>query len=182
MGKYRLQRADAALLVVDVQERLCRVMPQDRLERLINRTLALIAGARQLGLPIVVTEQYPKGIGHTIEPLRSALGDSPRFEKMRFSAVSADVLAALKGRTQILVAGMETHVCVFQTTRDLLERGLRPILCKDAIISRVDEDRETALALARELGAIVTTAECVLFDLLVEAGTPEFKAISAAVK
>ena len=182
MKQARLDRADAALLVVDIQERLCRVMPAARLERLVNRTLALIEGARVLNLPVVVTEQYPKGIGHTIEPLRQKLANAPRFEKMRFSSVSADVLGALKDRKRILIAGMEAHVCVFQTTRDLLERGYQPFLCRDAIISRTDEDREAGLALARDMGATVTSTECALFDLLVEAGTPEFKAISAAVK
>jgi nicotinamidase-related amidase len=182
MRQIRLERADTALLVVDVQERLCRAMPPARLERLVNRTLALIEGARVLGLPVAFTEQYPSGLGHTIEPLRSKLGQAPRLEKVRFSSVSADLLAALSQRRRVLISGMEAHVCVFQTARDLVERGFTPYLCRDAIISRTDEDREAGLALAREAGALITTAEGALFDLLGEAGTPEFRTLSAAVK
>ncbi|HYX90554.1 MAG TPA: isochorismatase family protein [Myxococcaceae bacterium] len=182
MIQKRLERGDTALLVVDVQERLCRAMLQARLERLINRTVALLEAARVLGLPVAFTEQYPNGLGHTIEPIRSKLGQAARFEKVRFSSVSADLLAALGQRRTVLVAGMEAHVCVYQTARDLVERGFTPYLCRDAIISRTDEDREAGLALARDAGAVITTAECALFDLLGEAGTPEFRAISAAVK
>jgi nicotinamidase-related amidase len=182
MSGNRLKREDAALLVVDVQERLCRAMPPARVERLVNRTLALIEGARVLGLPVAFTEQYPMGLGHTIEPIRSKLGQAQRFEKVRFSSVSADLLAALSQRRSVLIAGMEAHVCVYQTARDLVERGLIPFLCRDAIISRADEDREAGLALAQQGGAVITTVECALFDLLGEAGTPEFRALSAAVK
>lgn len=178
----RMERSETAVLVVDVQERLCRAMPPARLERLVNRTVALLEGARVLGLPVAFTEQYPKGLGPTIEPLRAALGDAARFEKVRFSSVSADLLAAFGSRRRVLVAGMEAHVCVFQTARDLAGRGFTPYLCRDAIISRTDEDREVGLALAQRSGAVPTTVECALFDLLGEAATPEFRAISAAVK
>ncbi|HZA50406.1 MAG TPA: isochorismatase family protein [Myxococcaceae bacterium] len=177
-----MERGDTAVLVVDVQERLCRAMPPAPLERLLNRTLALLEGARVLGLPVAFTEQYPQGLGQTIEPLRSKLSGAARFEKVRFSSVSADLLAALGPRRSVLVAGMEAHVCVYQTARDLLARGFTPHLCRDAILSRTQEDREAGLALAGQLGAVVTTVECALFDLLGEAGTPEFRAISAAVK
>ena len=182
MSQERLERGNTALLVVDVQERLCRAMPPARLERLINRSLALLEGARVLGLPVAYTEQYPTGLGPTIDPIRSKLGQAPRFEKVRFSSVSADLLAALSQRRSVLIAGMEAHVCVYQTARDLKERGFQAYLCRDAIISRADEDREAGLALAREGGAVITTVECALFDLLGEAGTPEFRALSAAVK
>ena len=177
-----MERGDAAVLVVDVQERLCRAMPPAPLERLLNRTLALLEGARVLGLPVAFTEQYPQGLGQTIEPLRSKLSGAARFEKVRFSSVSADLLAALRPRRSVLVAGMEAHVCVYQTARDLLGRGFTPYLCRDAILSRTQEDREAGLALAGQAGAVLTTVECALFDLLGEAGTPEFRAISAAVK
>ncbi|HZA51052.1 MAG TPA: isochorismatase family protein, partial [Myxococcaceae bacterium] len=103
-------------------------------------------------------------------------------EKVRFSSVSADLLAALRPRRSVLVAGMEAHVCVYQTARGLLGRGFTPYLCRDAILSRTQEDREAGLALAGQAGAVLTTVECALFDLLGEAGTPEFRAISAAVK
>jgi nicotinamidase-related amidase len=182
MTPHRLERSETAVLVVDVQERLCRAMSPPRLERLLNRSLALLESARVLGLPVAFTEQYPSGLGPTIEPLRSKLADAARFEKVRFSSVSTDLLAAFGPRRSVLVAGMEAHVCVFQTARDLVARGFLPYLCRDAIISRTDEDREAGLFLARESGAVLTTVECALFDLLGEAATAEFRAISAAVK
>ncbi|HZA50120.1 MAG TPA: isochorismatase family protein, partial [Myxococcaceae bacterium] len=122
-----MERGDTAVLVVDVQERLFRAMPPAPLERLLNRTLALLEGARVLGLPVAFTEQYPQGLGQTIEPLRSKLSGAARFEKVRFSSVSADLLAALGTRRSVLVAGMEAHVCA---------RGFTPHLCRDAILSR----------------------------------------------
>ncbi|MHB8877216.1 MAG: isochorismatase family protein [Myxococcaceae bacterium] len=182
MDLYRLDRSTAALLVVDIQERLCAAMPPAALERLVRRTVALITGARALGLPVVVTEQYPKGLGPTLPVLREAIPGFAALEKVSFSCVSDEVVAAFGGRRQILMAGMETHVCVFQTARDLASRGLTPYLCADAVLSRTEEDRRVGLELCRGAGAVVTTVESALFDLLGKAGTPEFKAISAAVK
>lgn len=182
MKSFRLGRTDAALLVVDIQDRLTRAMEPARLERMLNRTVALIRGARTLGVPILYTEQYPKGLGPTVEVVREAMGEAQRFEKLAFSSASPEVLAALKTRKQILVAGMESHICVFQTVRDLQQKGFLAVLCRDAVLSRAEEDRLTGIELARDFGALVTTVESALFDLLGEAGTPEFKAISQAVK
>ena len=182
MPTYRLDRREAALLVVDVQERLCKAMAPEKLERVVQRTVAAMQGARALGLPVLYTEQYPKGLGPTIEPLRAHLEGAPRFEKLAFSSAQPEVIGALGQKRQILIAGMETHICVFQTVRDLAERGLVPVVLQDAVLSRHDEDRRAGLSLAREVGALVTTVESALFDMLGVAGTPEFKAISQAVK
>ena len=181
-AKYRLDRTDTALLVIDVQERLCTAMEPTALARMVDRTCAAIAGARALGLPIAVTEQYPKGLGRTVPQVQAALGGLPVVEKVAFSAALDEVLAQLQGRRRVLLAGMETHVCVFQTARDLAERGLTPYLLHDAVLSRTAGDREAGIALCREAGSVVTTVESALFDLLGKAGTPEFKRISAAVK
>ncbi len=179
--KYRLLRLSAGLLIVDVQERLCRAMEPRSLERMVQRTSAAIRGAQALGLPIVYTEQYSKGLGPTIPPLQELLGSATRVEKLTFTCALPEVVAALK-RNQILIAGMETHVCVFQSARDLAEQQFQPFLLSDAVLSRTEEDRQAGLSLCREVGAVVTTVESALFDLLGKAGTPEFKAISAAVK
>ena len=179
--KYRLQRLSAGLLVVDVQERLCRAMEPRSLERMVRRTSAAIRGAQALQLPIVYTEQYSKGLGSTIAPLKELLGSASRVEKLTFTCALPEVVAALK-RHQILIAGMETHVCVYQSARDLAEQQFQPFLLSDAVLSRNEEDRQAGLALCREVGAVVTTVESALFDLLGKAGTPEFKVISAAVK
>lgn len=178
----RLDRKNVAVLVVDIQERLSAAMNQEKLARVVNRTCALIQGARALELPIVCTEQYPKGIGPTLEPVRAELEGVPVFEKLKFSAVMAEVIAAFSGRKHVLIAGMETHVCVFQTVRDLQEQGYVPWVCRDAVISRNDEDRLAGLEMIKASGAYVTSVESALFDMLHEAGTPEFKAVSKAVK
>ena len=181
--RMRLDRSKAALLVVDIQERLCQAMPPERLARVLNRSAALIEGAKALGLPVVVTEQYPKGLGPTHAALAGALPPGARpVEKIDFSCAVADVMAQLAGRSQVLMCGMEAHVCVFQTARDLAEKRIVPFLCADAACSRTEEDRAFGIERCREVGAVVTSVEGALFDLLGRAGTPEFKRISAAVK
>ncbi|MCY1014893.1 isochorismatase family protein [Pyxidicoccus sp. MSG2] len=182
MPTFRLKLDQAALLIVDIQERLCAAMDRDALERTLTRTNAAIEGARALGLPIILTEQYSKGLGPTHSLVRMRLGDVKPVEKMEFSAAVPEVLAALGHRRQVLVAGMEAHICVFQTVRDLTERGLSPFLLADAVLSRSAEDRRVGLDLCRDAGAQVVTVEAALFDLLERAGTPEFKKVSAAVR
>jgi len=183
MTMVRPSRERAALLVVDVQERLCAAMDQMALDRVLARTNAAIQGARALGLPVLLTEQYPKGLGPTHSLLRLNLGGVPVVEKMEFSAAVPGVLSALGARTQqVLVCGMETHICVYQTVRDLVERGLEVFVLADAVLSRHPEDRERGFELCREAGAQVRTVENVLFDMLGRAGTPEFKLVSQAVR
>jgi len=178
----KLDRGGTALLVIDVQERLCAAMDRDLLDRLMNRTVAAIRGARAMGVPVIATEQYPKGLGPTASLVKAELGGEAPVEKIEFSAAVDQVMRRLEGRTQVLVTGMETHVCVFQTVRDLAARGVQPYLCADAALSRTEEDRRVGLDLCREAGAVITTVEAALFDLLGKAGTPEFKAVSNAVR
>jgi nicotinamidase-related amidase len=182
MRGFRLLRAEAALLVVDVQEKLAAAMPKPELERMLRRTSALVEGARVLGLPVVFTEQYPKGLGPTVASLREQLSGIEPVEKLRFSAVDDRVRGKLRGRRQVLVAGMETHICVYQTVRELAEEGALPVVCADAVLSRFEVDARVGLQLAADAGAMVATVETALFDLLGEAGSPEFKRISAAIR
>jgi nicotinamidase-related amidase len=182
MPIHKLDRTKAALLVVDIQERLAAAMEPQAFDRMKKRTLAAIAGAKALGLPIVVTEQYPKGLGHTLPEVMSAVGASTPVEKVNFSCMVPDVEKQLEGRTQILLTGMETHVCVFQTARDLSDRGKLPVLLTDAVLSRTDAEKQLGMSLVKESGGLVSSVETALFDLLGKAGTPEFKAVSAAVK
>lgn len=182
MPPFRLQASQAALLVVDIQERLTAAMDRDALDRMLARTNAAIEGARALGLPVIVTEQYPKGLGPTHSLVKMRLGEFKPVEKLEFSAAVPDVLSTLGSRKQVLIVGMETHVCVFQTARDLVEQGFEPYLCADAILSRNAEDRRVGLELCREVGARIGTVEAALFDMLVRAGSPEFKKVSAAVR
>lgn len=168
--------------MVDLQERLVAAMEPRALERVVNRTRAAIVGAQALGLPVIVTEQYPKGLGRTIPQLTEVLTDRSPVEKIDFSCALDPVLQKLGARKQVMVVGMETHVCVFQTVRDLAARGFTPYLCADGVLSRTEEDKRIGLDLCRDTGSVITTVEASLFDLLGRAGTPEFKAVSAAVK
>jgi len=182
MSPLRLRRDDTALLVIDVQQKLAAAMPPPLLERMLRRTRALVEGAQALGLPIAFTEQYPKGLGPTVPVLREGLVGIQPVEKLRFSAVDDRLKARLAGRHHVLVAGMETHVCVFQSVRQLADEGFQPVLCADAVLSRFEVDHAQGLLVAADAGATVATVETVLFDLLGEAGTPEFKRISAAIR
>ncbi len=182
MPTFRLKRDQAALLVVDIQERLTAAMERDALDRMINRTNAAIEGAKALELPIIVTEQYPKGLGPTHSLVKMRLGSYSPVEKLEFSACVPDVATRLGERKQVLIVGMETHVCVFQTVRDRTEKGFTPVLGADAVMSRSAEERRVGLEMCREAGAHIITVEAALFDLLGCAGTPEFKKVSAAVR
>jgi nicotinamidase-related amidase len=179
---HRFHRDSAALLVIDIQERLCAAMRPAPLARMVNRTLAAIEGARALGLPIIVTEQYPKGLGHTLPEIKARIDGFAAVEKIEFSALVPLVKERLQARPQVLITGMESHVCVFQTVRDLAESGLTAYLATDAVTSRDATDHTVGLELCREAGAVMTTVETALFDALGKAGGPVFKAVSAAVK
>ena len=180
----KLDPARTAILIVDVQERLCAAMPPADLTRLVKYARALAGAGRELGIPVLATEQYPKGLGHTLPELREALPSAP-LEKVSFScAGDASFFATLEAtrRRQVVLAGMETHVCVFQTARDLVAAGYEVHVCADAVASRTEEHRRVGLELCREAGAAVTTAETAIFDLLGQAGTPQFKKVAPLVK
>jgi nicotinamidase-related amidase len=183
-NQLALDRARALLLVVDIQEKLVRAMPPDGLERLLKNTAVLIAAAKRLGLPIVASEQYVKGLGPLVANLREML-PRPPIEKIEFSCGASQALAREildSGRRQVIVAGMESHVCVFQTVRDLLRGGFAVFLPQDAILSRTEENRQVGLRLSEKAGATITSTETVLFDLLGTAGTPEFKELAPLIK
>lgn len=179
---HRFTREQGALLVIDVQDRLAAAMSPERLARVVNRTKAAIEGAKALGLPIAATEQYPKGLGPTLKVIAEAIPDFAPVEKVEFNAFLPKIRETLSPRPSVLVVGMEAHVCVFQTVRALKEAGLSPYVAVDAVLSRNDADYQTGLALCRELGAQLTTVEAALFDAVGRAGSPEFKAVSNAVK
>ena len=182
MKTPRLDRRNAAVVVIDIQERLVPVMwnfaPVEKYAK------AMIQAGRELGLPVLCTEQYPKGLGATLPSIRELL-PSPPLVKMHFSC-GADPgftkALADTGRRQVVVVGMESHVCVFQTCRDLVDQGYEVFLCADAVTSRMEEHRRVALEQMRAFGVVITSAETVIFDLLREAGTPEFKRVSPFVK
>lgn len=178
-----LDRKRCVVVAIDLQEKLLPAV--SGAETVVKNARILLAGARALGLPTLVTEQYPKGLGRTVPELAEAVSDAPVFEKLSFScAGSAEFLAALRatGRTQTLLCGVETHVCVQQTVLDLLREGFVVHLAADASASRNPENRFLALERLRAEGTTVTSVESALFELLRAAGTEEFKLISKLVR
>jgi nicotinamidase-related amidase len=167
------------LLVVDMQERLLPHIPVA--ERTIANCRKLIRGAQILDVPVSATEQYPKGLGATTPELAELLGEMP--EKLRFSCAEVLNLSALdEERYQVVVCGIEAHVCVLQTVLDLVAAGLRVYVAADAVASRGKLDWQIALERMRDSGATVTTTESVLFEWCEVAGTEGFRGISALVK
>lgn len=182
MNKFVLMSEDAVLMVIDIQERLVPAMKYG--EKVSQNTNTLISIVNKLGVPIIVTEQYPKGLGKTVSDLSIHLEESLTFEKTTFSGCTCDVTTSLKalGRKKIIITGMETHVCVFQTVRELLAQGYQVFVVGDAVCSRTKENHLNGLALMSLMGAVVTNTETVFFDLMKQAGTPLFKELSKLIK
>lgn len=179
----RLDINKSIALVVDIQERLFPHIHEH--EALAERAAMLIRGLRILEVPIVTTEQYSKGLGKTIAPISEALADEARIEKITFSCCGADEVEArilAMARHQVIIMGIETHVCVLQTVLDLRKQGQTAIVVEDCVSSRRANDKRVAIERMRDVGAIITTAESLLFELLERAGTEKFKAISSLVK
>jgi nicotinamidase-related amidase len=173
--------ADTTLLVVDVQEKLIRLIPGAR--RIVWNIGRLIQGAKILQVPVLATEQYPKGLGPTTSDLASLLGAVPG--KIGFSCLSCEEIAdrlAADDRPKVLLAGIEAHVCIQQTALDLLATGRSVYVAVDAVGSRFAIDEKIALERMQSSGATLTTTEAALFEWCQAAGTPEFKQISAMVR
>ena len=178
-----LGREHSGLLVVDVQERLWTVMRQRR--RLAERIVIAVRGSRLLKVPIYLTEQYPRGLGPTIAPVRSALGDIEPLVKMTFSCCGLTELPRMmkeKGIEQVILAGIEAHVCVLQTALDLMADGFQVHLLADAVSTRHPADEKAALQRLSHEGVILSTVETALFELLTTAEAQEFKEVSKLVK
>lgn len=175
-----MSRNDTGLLVIDVQTKLMDKMAQR--EAVVANVARLIEGARILGILVQATEQYPKGIGPTVPELAERL--PPRPEKLTFSCCGLPVVSeqfCARSVQKILLAGIETHVCVQQTALDLLAQGFRVYVAADAVASRKELDRELSLRRLERAGVVLTTTEAALFEWTERAGTPEFKQISRLV-
>lgn len=182
MDKFTLLKEDAVLMVIDIQERLVAAMDQG--EKVIDNTDILITVSKDMEIPILATEQYPKGLGCTVEKLNCNLEKDLVYEKISFTGCTDQLVSGLKGlgRKKVIVTGMETHVCVFQTVRDLLADGYQVFVVGDAVCSRTKHNYKNALDLMAAMGAVITNTETVCFDLLKEAGTPLFKKVSKLIK
>ncbi len=179
MSSPKLDRGRAALVIVDVQEGFRKAI--EGFEQLAAATATLIRGATVLGVPVLVTEQYPRGLGPTVPEVAEHLpaGLEP-ITKTVFSAAAAEGFD-LGGRDQAIVCGIEAHVCVNQTVLDLLAAGVEVHVVRDAVGSRTEENRELGLAKAERAGAWQTSVETALFELLGEAGSEDFKAVQGLV-
>jgi nicotinamidase-related amidase len=178
-----LSRDRAALVVIDIQERLARAMP--KLDEYYRNVGVLIKAFRRLGTPVVVTEQYSKGLGPTVPEISDALGDFESIEKMTFScAGEPKYVEAFRatGAVQAVLCGMETHVCVQQTALDLLAAGYQVHVAADAVRSRKKQDWAFSLERMRQADVVITTTEAIVFEMLVKCGTDEFKDISKSIK
>jgi len=179
----RITRANAALVVVDVQERLLPAIFDK--ERVVENTVRLSKGAAVLGVPVFATEQYRKGLGPAAPEVAAAIPGFAPMEKVAFSACGAPgLLPAFKERkvADVILCGIETHVCVSQTCLDMLDAGFRVFAVADATSSRTQENHRIGLERMRDAGAVIVSTEMVLFELLGRAGTEEFKEILKLVK
>jgi len=178
-----LTKENTFLVVVDVQEKLARAMHE--MESMIDGNVKLVKGAQILGIPILWTEQNPKGLGATVPELRDLLSSSEPVTKLSFSCCGEDSfveqLNAI-GRNQALVTGIESHVCVYQTVVDLIGRGYEVQVVADAVSSRTPENKAIGLERCKLAGASVTSAETALFELLKKAEGDQFKQMLKVVK
>ncbi len=178
---------ESLLLMVDLQEGLFRAMPKEEGARMVATVRMLVQAAARLGIPVVVTEQYPKGLGPTLPEIGELLPPgSRRFEKRVFSALKRaelrELLLTLPNRRQVIVVGMEAHVCILQTVADLLDGGWIPFVVADGICSRDPERKLYALDRMERGGAVITCGESVVFEWLESADHPRFKEIVALIR
>jgi nicotinamidase-related amidase len=179
----RILKQHTVGLVVDIQERLFPVMSDK--EELLKKSLMLIKGLQILGIPLVVTQQYTKGLGETIPEISSALSDFCYIEKRDFSCCDEPALLnSLRelNAGNIIICGIESHVCVLQTAIDLKENGFYPVIITDAISSRHVSDLNLAKERFRHEGMMMTSTESILFELTRSSTAPEFREISRLVK
>jgi nicotinamidase-related amidase len=183
----RMHRERSQLLIIDLQEKLLPHVCNP--ETVTSNCLNAIRMAKRLDVPMTISEQYPKGIGPTVEVVRETAGNAaPVFEKLHFSCMHDEVmrqhLVRLRdsGRYQVVLVGVESHVCVMQTALDLIAAGYETFVVADAVSSRTDQNRELALHRMRQAGAIITEIESVMFEWLGLAGTPEFRDLLPLLK
>ncbi len=175
----RLGSQPAALVVVDFQERFSSAV--ENFDIAAERASILARAAGLLGIKTIVTEQYPEGLGSTVEPVLGAIGDTPRLPKKIFPATRAEGFD-LEGARDVIVCGVEAHVCVLQTVLDLIDDGAQVFVPVDAVASRNELDRAVAIDRMSHAGAVITTTESVVFELAGGSGHPAFRELQGLVK
>jgi len=179
------ETSDSLCLMIDVQEKLCAAMPH--ITPVVGRIALMLSAAREMGLRTVVNEQYPRGLGNTIPDLAAIVREAgwPVLEKTSFSSFGCQEFRTELSKTPVsnlIIFGIEAHVCVQQTALDAIAKGLNVFVLADAVESRRDGDKAAAIELMRQAGARITTVESMLFMLLREATSPHFKAVSKLVR
>jgi len=183
--KFKLTPEHTVLVEIDVQEKLVSAMPQPVATDVIRNIVTLVETAKEFGMPVLVTEQYPKGLGVTVKDIQDALPSYEPIEKITFSCwrtlTFAKALEAA-GAQNVILTGMETHVCLLQTTLDLLEQGYRVFIPADALCSRNKANWRSGLRVMEQAGAVVGSTEMFLFQMLETAGTDRFKRLSRLLR
>ena len=181
----RIEKEKAVLVVVDVQDVLMKNMNREVAEKVIRNIRTLLAFSKKMAIPVLITEQYPKGLGRTLREISMELESIPPVEKLSFSCCGAEKFNEQlnqTGRKQVILTGIETHVCVLQTADDLIQAGREVHAVADAICSRRKLDWEIGLRWMEKKGAMISTTESIAFQLLKEAGTEEFRELSKLLK
>ncbi len=182
--RFNLDTRSTLLMIIDIQEKLCNAMDSEIMAKNIRNVSILLEAANELGVPVLATEQYPAGLGGTLPELKTKIHSMP-LDKMSFSCCGEESIMTTieaSGVHSIVVTGMETHICVLQTVLDLLAKGLHVHIVSDGVISRRKSNWRTGLNIAANAGAVVTSTETVLFQLLRKAGTDEFRKLSRLVR
>ena len=183
MNVKRLKKDNTLLVVIDFQEKLMPAMHHK--EELEDKMVRRAKGAKVMGIPALVTQQYTKGLGPTIPSIAEALGEFEPFDKTSYSIMGDPAIAETlrgKGKKNIVITGIESHICVAQSALDLLEEGYDVFICGDCVSSRKPEDQRLAELRLMEAGAVYTSMEAILFELCGGAKEPGFKEISAIIK
>jgi nicotinamidase-related amidase len=180
-----IANTDAVWMLIDVQTRLCDVMQPESMAAVIKNIQRLLQGAQLLNIPLWVTEQYPEKLGETLPELQSLLPEyTPRNPKLAFSAWHEPALqeSSISVAPQVVLFGLETHICVLQTALDALAAGKQVFIVEDAVISRSEANRNNAIARMRSAGCIITNTESMLFEPMQGATHAQFKAVSALIR
>ena len=175
----KIEREHAIAVAIDYQEKLVPAM--DKKERLLENSEILLAGLREMNVPILLTQQYTKGLGQTVKEIKAASGCEEYLDKITFSAFDL-IEESIHAKKYVIICGIESHICVLQTVIDLAAAGYVPVLVTDCITSRKPHDVAIAIKRAEQEGAILTTYEALLLELLGRAGTEEAKKILRLIK
>lgn len=184
LEKFFISPENALLVIVDMQEKLAKAMKEEILEKTVKNIITFIELCKLYQIPIIFTEQYPKGLGKTLQDIKSPINDEA-IEKISFSSAGEEKFASKireLNRQKIILTGMESHVCVWQTALDLLQRDYHVFVPSDAVCSRKKHDWKIGIELMKNAGAVITCTETLIFQLLKKAGTAEFKKMLEFIK